>query len=360
MARLRAMIEAARSEPGIPITLEELDQRPWLLNVMNGTVHLRTGELHQHDPNNLLTNLAPTEYHSEAICPRWLQFLDEVMASNDAMIGYLQRALGLSLSGSTREDVFFILHGSGANGKTTFMETIRSVVGDDYAQQAPIEMLLARRPGGIPSDIARLRGARFVTATEIPEGRRLDEAITKHLTGHDTITARHLYGEWFQFTATHKLWIATNHRPVIRETSLAMWRRIHLVPFTVTIPEPNQDKELLEKLKAEAEGILAWMMEGCLAWQRNGLGTPHEVHQATADYQAEMDTLGSFLNDCCTMESTAKARAGQLYARHREWCESNGERALTSRAFKDGLVERGLKAGRDQRGRFYAGVRLNQ
>lgn len=360
IARVRAMIEAARSEPGIPISIKDFDIKPWLLNVANGTLDLRSGHLRDHSTADLLTKVAPTAYGPAAKCPRWQEFLNEVMDGREQLVDYLQRVLGYTLTGSTQEDVFWILYGTGANGKTTFLEAIRAVLGEDYALQAPVEMLLKKRPGGIPSDIARLRGARFVTATEIGEGRRLDEQVIKHLTGHDTITARPLYGEFFEFTPSHKILVAGNYKPIIKETSLAMWRRPHLVPFSVTFEEKEQDKELLGKLTAEAPGILAWMVEGCLAWQKEGLKPPDEVRAATEGYRKEMDVLGPFIEDCCILAENVSAGSGDLYKAYKAWCEENGEKPLGSRGFGNRLTDRGVDRARDRSRRFYIGIGLKE
>ncbi len=338
--RLDAMIALAESEEGIPVLPDQLDADPWLLNCENGTIDLRTGKLRPHDPADLITKLAGACYDPGAKAPTWLAFLDRIMAGSECMIQFLQRAVGYSLTGDTSERAMFVMWGSGANGKTTFLEAIRALLGD-YATRTPTETLLARR-GSIPNDIARLKGARLVTASESDEGRRLAEATIKDLTGGDIIAARHLYGEWFDFRPQCKLWLATNHRPVVRGVDKAIWDRIKLIPFVVTIPEPKQDKKLLSKLLAELPGILAWAVEGCLAWQREGLGVPDEVRNATGAYRAEMDVLGGFLTDCCVLTPEAEATSKALYEVYRGWCEANGERPIGKRAFGLRLAERGF------------------
>jgi putative DNA primase/helicase len=269
----------------------------------------------------------------------------------------LQRAIGYTLSGSTTEQVLFLLWGSGANGKTVTLETVRALLGE-YGQQTPAETFLERRET-IPNDVARLRGARFVAAVETPEGRRLNETMVKRLVGGDTMAARFMRGEWFEFSPSFKAWIGTNHKPVIRGTDEAIWRRIRLLPFTVTIPEAERDGELAAKLLAELPGILRWALEGCLAWQADGLGAPPAVEAATADYRRSMDVLGDFFDDVCVLHPDAKAKAGDLYAAFVGWCDRNGERErLTKQAFGRRLTERGFQSKRDGRARWWLGLGL--
>ena len=198
----------------------------------------------------------------------------------------------------------------------------------------------------------------MVTAAEAEEGQRLAESLVKQMTGGDTLAARHLYSRTFEFKPEFKLFLATNHKPAIRGTDLAIWRRIRLVPFTVTIPEAEQDKDLPDKLRAELAGILAWAVRGCLEWQRDGLREPEEVKAATADYKAEMDVLGGWLEDCCQLSPTTTARAGQLYENYKTWCDSNGERPLSGRKFSQRLLERGFDKYRDKAGIQYIGLGL--
>ena len=354
--KLRAMLEMASSEPGIPVLPDQLDRDPWQLNVYNGTVNLRTGALEPHRADHLITKLAPVSYDPDADCPLWLSFLDRVMDGDRDLIGFLQRAVGYSLTADTGEQCFFILHGSGANGKTTFLQAISALLGD-YALQTPTDTLLIRRGGGIPNDLARLRGARLVTAIEADEGRRLAEALVKQVTGGDKVTARFLHAEFFEFVPEFKLWLGTNHKPAIRGTDWAIWRRIRLVPFNVTIPPEEQDHQLGQRLLAELDGILAWAVQGCLDWQREGLNPPPAVVNATAAYRDESDPLGTFLEDCCILDDNARAQAGPLYDTYRQWCKSNGEDAVTSRRFSRQLDERGFDKV-TERHRYYLGIGL--
>jgi putative DNA primase/helicase len=353
--RRREMINGARDF--LPILPDQLDADPWLLTVNNGTLDLRTGELYPHRRTDYITKLAPVAYDPAAKAPIFDAFLKRIMDDNQDLIGFLQRAAGYSLTSDTREQCFFILHGIGANGKSTLVEALMNVAGD-YALKTPTETLLIRRGTGIPNDVARLKGARLVTAVEAERGQRLAEALVKQFTGGDTMVARFLRAEFFDFRPEFKLWLATNHRPEVRGTDHAIWRRIHLIPFHVTIPEDEQDKALPDKLNSELPGILAWAVRGCLDWQRDGLGTPDEVKRATANYRAEMDVLAGWLEDCCYQEENAEGRAGELYKSYREWCERAGERALTSKYFKTALLERGFARDRDNKGVFYTGLGL--
>ncbi|MFN3763256.1 MAG: phage/plasmid primase, P4 family, partial [Anaerolineae bacterium] len=322
-----------------------------------GTIDLRSGELRPHNPDDLITKIAPVDYIPDAQAPTWEAFLHRIMDGNERLIAFLQRAVGYSLTGDTSERVLFILYGTGANGKTTFLETLRALLGD-YGIQAPADTLLVGRENAVPNDIARLRGARFIAVSEISEGRRLAEVLVKSLTGRDTITARFLYSEFFEFRPEGKIWLATNHKPIIRGTDKAIWDRIRLIPFTVTIPEAEQDKHLVEKLKRELPGILAWAVRGCLEWQTSGLGVPEEVRSATEAYRAEMDVIGAFIADRCILSAGARVKAGDLYEAYRKWCEENKEEPLNKIAFGLRLAERGLVSERDMHARYWRGIGL--
>jgi putative DNA primase/helicase len=335
-ARIRAMLELSKSE--LPISPDELDADPWLFNAPNGTVDLRSGNLREHRREDLLTKMAGTEHHPGATAPEWAAFLERVLPSEE-LRAFVQRAAGYSATGDTSEQCMFIDHGSGANGKSTFQEALASALGD-YAMRAPTEMLMTKRAGGVPNDVARLKGARFVAASETEEGRRLAESLVKDLTGQDTISARFMRAEWFDFRPTHKLWLSTNHKPEIRGTDPAIWRRIRLVPWSVSIPPAEQNRKLLEKLREELPGILAWVVRGCLEWRREGLKAPDDVRRATAAYRTEMDVLGAFLQECCIADPESNVAAKDLYAAYKLWCDENGERAETQRRFGARLTER--------------------
>ena len=339
-ARLKAMIELAASEQDIPVLPDQLDRDPWALNCRNGTIAIQDDTLRPHSRADLITKLAGVDYDPQAQAPTWTKFLQRVMGEDEDLIGFLQRAVGYSLTGDVGEEVIFIPHGTGANGKTKFLEAIQSMLGD-YAQEAPSNLLTAKRNDGIPNDVARLMGARFVAASETGQDHDLNEALVKDLTGGDTITARFLFAEYFQFTPTHKLWLSTNHRPKVKGVDEGIWRRILLIPFTVWIPPIERDKRLGDKLKAELPGILAWAVQGCLAWRKEGLRPPSKVTQATKDYRAEQDDLGAWIAQRCIIAEDEEEAFKDLYSNYTEWCEAGRLVALNSREFGQALTERG-------------------
>jgi len=360
-SRLRAMINLVRSEDGIPVTQDALDSDPWLLNVENGTLDLRIGELRPHRQEDLITKLIPVPYEANATCPTWNAFLQRIMGGSEDLIRFLQKAIGYSLTGSTKEQVIFILYGTGANGKSTFLITIHSLLGD-YARQTPTETLLTKWGNRIPNDVARLKGARFVDAAEAESGKHLAEGLIKQLTGGDKISARFLYGEYFEFDPTFKIFLAVNHKPTIRGSDHAIWRRIRLIPFSVTIPPEEQDKTLSEKLKTEAPGILRWAVEGCLLWQIEGLGLPDSVKAATAEYRSEMDAISDFIKEYCEVTPGVKTPFSDLFYKYQDWCIENEEEdkdQLSKKEFGQCLTEFGFAAGRNRAlGRFREGIKL--
>jgi putative DNA primase/helicase len=358
--RLRAMVSLAEFEEGIAIRESVLDADPWALTVRNGTLDLRTGELRAPDPTDLLTCALDVPYDPAAKCPRWKRFLDQIFNADVDLGRFVQCAVGYSLTGSTREQVFIILFGSGANGKSTFLETLRAMLGP-LAQSARFESFLVKRGDAIPNDVARMRGARLITASESEGGKRLSESILKQLTGGDTVSARFLHGEFFDFEPTGKVWLCTNHKPDIRGTDLAIWRRVRLVPFTVTIPEAERDRDLPQKLREELPGVLAWAVAGCRDWYANGLGTADAVVKSTDEYRHELDTLGDFLDECCDLGPDLSVTSGDLYAKYKAWAEKGGTVPLSQRTLKLRLEERadGLRIRRANYGvRTWEGVTL--
>jgi len=345
---INAMIELSKSD--LAVTPDDFDKDPYIINLKNGTLNLKTLEFWNHRPEDLLTRQMNVEYDPTATCPRWLSFLNRIFDQNRNLIEFIQKALGYSLTGDTGEDCLFILYGTGQNGKTTFLRTISEIWGD-YALDTPTETLLVKERDNIPNDIARLRGARLVTSSESQEGRRFNEILIKKLTGRDRITARFLRQEFFEFDPTFKIWIATNHKPVVRENSIAFWRRIRLIPFTVQIPNeeviPNFEKILLE----EKEGIFNWILEGFRKWKENRLGIPEEVKKATQEYRDEMDVLAEFISTMCIENPEIKSTTKELYQAYCKWCEENSEEPINIRAFGRRLEERGYKAVRTGKNR---------
>jgi putative DNA primase/helicase len=342
--RISDALRLARSEPDIPVLPRQLDADPWALNVLNGTIDLRTEELREHRRGDLITKLAPVSYDPYAKAPTFEAFLARLLPS-EALRRFVQRVIGYAASGVVSEEILVILYGVGANGKSTLSNVVMEALGD-YAMQAAPDLLMAKK-GAHPTELADLFGARFVTSVETDEGRRLAEGLVKQLTGRDRIKARRMREDFWEYDPTHTVFLATNHRPEVKGTDHAIWRRLKLVPFEVTIPEAEQDKKLPEKLRAELPGVLAWIVAGCRQWQqRGGLGEPEEVKAATTSYRADMDILAGFIEDRCVVEPDAWAKFSDLYGAYTGWCDEVGEKAETKRRFGTRLKERGFEPGK--------------
>lgn len=354
--RIRAMVDLARTAPGIAVMPDELDADAWLLNVRNGVLDLRCGQLHPHDQTRLITKLADVEYHPDADAPRWQRFLEHVLPDPE-LREFLARWFGYCLTGDVSEHKALFAVGVGGNGKGTAFNTVARIL-DEYAGQAAPDLLLRRRDDPHPAGVADLHGRRLVLASETAQNRHLDEALLKRLTGGDRIKARHMHKDFFEFAPTHKFVVATNHKPGIEGTDYGIWRRVRLMPFTVIVPDEQRDLGLEDKLVAgESEGILRWAVDGCRRWQASGLTEPLAVTMATADYRAEQDALGEFISDCCVLASGISARAADLYAAYGRWCEAMGEHALSQRKFGTALRERGHENYRNN-GRWWRGIAL--
>lgn len=338
--KMKMMVEVACTEPGIPVTADDLDSDLYLLNCANGTLDLCTGELRPHRREDLLTRLSAVAFDPEATCPTFERFVERIMDGNDDLITYLQRCLGYSLTGDVTEKAMFILVGGGDNGKTTLIEAVRHVMGD-YAGQIPIESLLKKQSDGIPNDIAQLKGLRFVSASEAEAGHSLAESKLKMMTGMGTLQARFLYGEHFTFVPTFKIFMDTNHRPQVHGRDNAIWNRLRIIPFNVSIPPEEKDKHLIDKLKAEGPGILTWLVRGCLEWQQNrGLVEPDAVNSAVAAYREEMDKVKQFIGDCCEQGAGFQVTTQDLYEEYLLWSGENDEISESKKAF--GLRLQGL------------------
>lgn len=361
--RIRAMIESAQAE--LPVTPDVFDADPFLFNAANGCVDLGTGDLREHRRGDMLMKASPVVYRDDmfAKCERWLAFLDRIMGGNVEMIEALQRCVGYSLTGDVSEQVMFILYGTGANGKSTFIETIKVLLGD-YAASAQFSSFVAGRGDSESdkprSDLARLVGARFVSASEGETGSRLSESWIKQMTGGDTVTVRRLHELPFEFKPQFKLWLSTNHKPEIKGTDLAIWRRIRLIPFEVTIPVEEQDRTLAQRLRKELPGILAWAVQGCLDWQKHGLAMPEKVTAATEDYREEQDILGDWFSERAELDPDAEETAAELYRSYTNWVEEQGGgKPISRRAVGDRLRERGLMNRKAHGGRKrWIGIRL--
>jgi len=338
--RIDAMIDLGKDE--VPVAPKQLDADPWKLNVLNGTIDLKTGELLPHSRADLITKLAPVEYDPDAKAPVFEGFLEAVLPS-EALRKFVQRAIGYSLTGDISEQSLFFLHGSGANGKTTLMNVVLGLTGE-YGKQAAPDLLVAKR-GSHPTELADLFGARYIASTEVEDGARFAESLVKQLTGGDRITARRMRENFWEFYPTHKLWLSANHKPSVKGTDHAIWRRIKTIPFEVTIPKAEQDPRLPELLGEELPGILAWAVRGCLEWQRGGLGEPEEVTQATESYRAEQDVLAAFIEECCVVEAGAWCKFKNLYEAYQAWGAESGEPTETKRRFGNRLTERGFEKG---------------
>ena len=355
--RRKAFIEAASWIPELNITTNDVDKDPWLLNVRNGTINLRNGEYREQRREDMITKLANVEYQAQADCPEWKRFIREIMNYNTELINFLQTAVGWALTGDTSEQTMFILFGSGANGKSTFLNTVMRLLGD-YAVAAPTETFMKRNGDQISNDLARLRGIRLVTTTEAEQGKRLSEPLIKQITGNDALTARFLYGEFFDFVPTFKVFMATNHKPLIKGTDYGIWRRIKLIPFTTTIMPDRQDKRLEEKLLKEGPGILNWLIEGTKRWRDRGLAAPVIINQATEEYRNEMDVLGNFIKECCVQGSGCSIRARELFRAYQEWCTENNEHACSERFLSLRLKELGIERSRTAEARYWKGIGL--
>jgi P4 family phage/plasmid primase-like protien len=357
---VRDMLTMAQSEPGVKVSVAQIDAGHMLLNVRNGTIDLTTGRLRPHERSDGITKIAPATFDPDADSTLWQSFLDRIFAGDEDLIAYIQRAVGYSLTGQVGEQCLFFLHGTGQNGKSVFIQTLLAVLGE-YAQKAPTEMIMKQdraSGGGATPDMARLRGVRLAVTAELDEDQRMGEAKVKDLTGADRIVARKLYCEPVEFDPTHKLWIYGNHKPSIRGTDDGIWRRMRLIPFAVTIPNEEKDPHLVEKLSAERDGILAWAVRGCLEWQRDGLGLPHAVASATEAYRGESDRLAAFLDECCVVGEWARVGKSELYAAYEAWCRESGEHAISKKRLGIRLSERGFAERRDMRQRSWIGLGL--
>lgn len=350
--KIKAMLEVAKSDVAVKPDL--FDMNPWLLNVANGTLDLKTGELLPHIRENYITKLAPVEYDPLAECPKWISHLKRIMNHNQNLLDYLQTGYGYSLTGNTDERKIFFQYGTGANGKTTTNEVIKEVMGD-YAVRTPTETLFIKHDGSIPNDVAKLNGARFVFCSEAEEGKKLAESLIKDITGGDTISARFMRAEWFEFQPTFKVWLATNHKPVIKGTDNAIWDRINLIPFNVSIPESERipRREIMDQFKEELAGILAWMVRGCVSWYKHGLQTPNEVKEATSNYRTEMDVIGDFITSCCTLSPDFEVDAATLYKNYSEWAGKEGiKKPLSNISFGSRMLEKGFERKKGSRNKY--------
>jgi putative DNA primase/helicase len=324
-------------------------------------VDLRTGAIREHRLQDYMTKITSVAPGGE--CPQWEAFLVRVSGGDRELQAYLQRLVGYALTGSTREQCFAFLYGTGANGKSVFLDTIAGVL-NDYHKTAPIEAFTVSGGDRHPTEIAGLRGARFVTAVETEAGKRWAENKIKALTGGDKIAARLMRQDFFEFTPQFKLVIAGNHKPGLRSVDEAMRRRCHLIPFTVTIPLNERDKQLAEKLKPEWPGILQWMIQGCLEWQRVGLAVPSIVRDTTAAYMEAEDAVWAWIDECCELNPNAFETRDELFASWKSWAERTGEYFGTRKEFVQNLENRNFSSARPRQAgeqkRGFNGLRLKR
>lgn len=356
---VKAMCELLYSEPGIAISVRQLNSEKTKLPLANGTLDLETMEFSQPDPASLNTKISNIEYDPKAECFEWIKFLHTIMGDNaDVMVPFLQRAIGYTLSGLTVEQYFYFLHGVGANGKSTFINILRYLLGDFGTQAAAHTFLEKRFSGnGASSDIARLEGFRLTAVSEVSEAQHFNEMLIKSLTGGDEITARKLYANETTFRPQLKLWVAANYKPGVSAMDEAMWRRTVFIPFDVTIPKENRDPKLEKKLVGELPGILNWAVAGFQEWQRKGLQIPQIVEQATQEYRAEADIVGTWIAEECVLAPTLKVRTTAVIQAYKEWCENNGCLPLGRTRFNEDLKRRGIiykSAGQS----YYYGISL--
>lgn len=341
----------------------DFDPSLFLLNTMNGTLDIENPEaieLKPHDPMNYITKQAGTLYDPTAKCPEWEKFIAAVFNHDFELINYIQRALGYSISGSTREQAIFIAHGNGANGKSTLLNTVKKVLGD-YGQTTAFNTFDADNRNQYGNDLAALKSRRYVVAIEAEATKRLAEARVKSITGGDAVSCRFLWGEFFEFIPEFKVWLAVNHKPIIRGGDHGIWRRIHLVPFTQTFQGENQDKNLDQKLGTELSGILNWLIDGYIMWQRHGLQPPKIVQLATEEYREENDYVTQWINNRVTVESGEKMRASEGYRDFGQYLREIGEvdKAVPSmRVWGISMSEKGFEKKRTANGYEYSGLKL--
>lgn len=359
-----AMIKECQHLEDVPVTPDSFDVYSDYLNCQNGIVNLRNGELIPHDANFMMSKICYAEYDTTGKEPTmWLKFLDDVTNGNKALQEYIQRCVGYSISGSNAEQCAYFLYGMGNNGKSTFLDTLADLLGN-YAANVQTETIMVQNKmsSGASSDIARLKSTRFVTCEEPTEGVRLNEGLLKQLTGGSKITCRFLYGDEFEYTPEFKIWTATNHKPIIRGTDFGIWRRIKLIPFEVNIPKDKVDKLLKYKLRKEFPQILRWAVDGCIKWQKDGLGEPDVVQDAVKEYKVEMDLLASFVEQCITIDYSTdfKIMASDLFGLYSKWAKTNNEYEMSSKKFFREIGKKLPEKGRNSKGAFYSKIELTE
>lgn len=358
LRRIQAMIGLCKMTEQIKIRSDNLDTNLYLFNAKNCSINLLDYKASDSKTDDFATKCSNVEYNPEATCPTWEKFLMQIFNNDYELIEYVQKAIGYSLSGDVSEQCLFIMWGSGANGKSTFLNTIQEILGD-YSCSASTSSFMSKN-NEQSNDIARLRGMRLVTTSEVEQGEALSESLIKQITGEDELTARFLYGEYFSFRPTFKIFMATNHKPRIKGSDNGIWRRIKLIPFTVTIPPEQRDKTLGAKLKSESSGILNWMLQGFLKWKKEGLKDPAVVREANDEYRDDMDSVGSFIRECLNVDATGKMRLANkdLYEVYSKWCSENTENPLSQKGLATRLLEKGFNKRCLNSIRFWEGLSI--
>jgi putative DNA primase/helicase len=362
--RLKALLSQAQSEPGLAVSIDQLDRNEWLINAGNGTVDLRTAELRPHRADDLITAYTPVEYHPEAKSTLWDYTVNSIFEGRKAVRDYVQRGLGYSLTGNQDEQVVFFSHGGGNEGKSTFLGAAGDTLGLDYATEIEPQVFMVSKTQGNagPNEgIAKLYRKRLALSTEVEDGQRLSVSLIKRMTGGEKLHHEKKFEHGFEFTPTHKLWLSGNHKPVITDTTLSIWRRVKFIAFTVVIPAEKRIKDLRTQLKAKEhqEAILAWLVKGCLDWQKNGLREPSEVITATEGYREEMDLLVDFIAEHCVIQASASITVSDLYKAYKTWADQNDTPALGKIKFGTRLTEKGISKGRGNYNKpIWRGIRL--
>lgn len=350
--------------PLVPGDRTEFDTHKYLFNVENGVVDLKTGKLQQHDRELRLTKITNITFDENAKCPTWLTFLDQIFLGDKALVEYMQRLIGYSLTGDISEQIMMFLVGGGSNGKSTFINIIKDIMGD-YGKQAKSDTFIKKKESGANNDIARLVGSRFVSAIESEEGEKLADSFVKQITGGEPVLARFLRQEFFEFIPEFKVFFTTNHKPIIGGLDEGIWRRVKLIPFNLNLPSHKRDKRLPEKLSLEMPGILNWAIEGCMKWQKDGLKEPKVVAEATGKYKDDMDILAPFLDEVCYVDEreneSVMIEAKELYNVYERWCFNSGERSLGNRSFYRMLETKGFGKTKGTGNKtFLTGITLNE
>lgn len=359
---IEEILYLSRSEPGMAVTPDDFDADPMLFNCQSGTIDLRTGRQHPHSRSQLLSRISPVRLTTGGSCPIWQRFLSTVFVGDEQLIAYIQRVCGYLLTGEVSEQCLFFMYGDGCNGKSVFASILQHIFGD-YARKVPAQILSRsdRVAGEGPSPfLSTLIGARLATSSELEEGQKFAEARIKDMTGGDRLTSRGLRQDPVEFDPMFKLLLYGNHKPDISGVDHGIWRRIHMIPFMVTIPECERDPKLLDKLRAESGAILDWMVRGCIEWQRQGLSPPDAVTHATSAYRSESDTVGRFVEECCTRAEGVFVKKGELHEAYEAWCKSSGECALEKNTFGKRVKRQGFEEKRLHDGRVWLGLELSE